>query len=349
MRAMRTIGLLCGLLVSAAAVKPELNPVPGTQSTTLLFQNADLVCTAVVSSIASVSRQGGNNADTDQETRIINVRVQDYYKRVDPDRHDLRVLVHQNLSRRSSSPGEIFQPGRTFLLFLKSETGNSYSLADRFSSATLFTSITSAQNVSAATGIAKLQTVLSFILSGHNREDSLNAMRLIEGFDSIDSDTVLRVERISGSGDTEVALSAFAVLVKAGTPGRIAELSSYLDQTVDADQSISLLSVASELEHVRDSKQLKEIEHLSASKYLSIRLAAMNSLRNMKNLSSVPTLIDRLDDPDTTVRYIAIITLAEIYGKYDGDFAPSMYLFDAKPKYYSDLWKTWWIERGRKL
>ena len=63
----------------------------------------------------------------------------------------------------------------------------------------------------------------------------------------------------------------------------------------------------------------------------------------------MPTIVLRLDDPDRATQYLAVITLAEILGKYEGDYAPSMYLFDKKTQYYVGLWKQWWTDEGSKL
>ena len=54
----------------------------------------------------------------------------------------------------------------------------------------------------------------------------------------------------------------------------------------------------------------------------------------------------RLDDPDVKVRYLATITLSEIFRK-GGDYAPSMYLFDKNPDFYTGRWKIWWAEQSQ--
>jgi len=76
-----------------------------------------------------------------------------------------------------------------------------------------------------------------------------------------------------------------------------------------------------------------------------IRRGAMQALRLMKNPQAAPTLVKRLDDTDGYVRYLAVISLAETFGKYE-DYAPSMYLFDDNPGFYISLWKDWWAHEG---
>ncbi len=75
----------------------------------------------------------------------------------------------------------------------------------------------------------------------------------------------------------------------------------------------------------------------------------MNALRAMRDRRSIPALIKRLDDSDSNVQYLALITLSETVGKQDGDFAPTLYLFDKKPQFYLDLWKDWIQKEGDSL
>jgi hypothetical protein len=75
----------------------------------------------------------------------------------------------------------------------------------------------------------------------------------------------------------------------------------------------------------------------------------MDAIRGTKSTTSIPFLMAKLNDPDRDVQYVALISAAEILNKDEGDFAPSMYLFDQKPQYYLGLWKQWWLEEGSKL
>jgi hypothetical protein len=71
----------------------------------------------------------------------------------------------------------------------------------------------------------------------------------------------------------------------------------------------------------------------------------MQSLRKMRSPRAAPVVVSRLDDPNSDIQYLAVITLAETFGKY-GDYAPSVYLFRQRPQYYVDLWKKWWEKDG---
>jgi hypothetical protein len=60
---------------------------------------------------------------------------------------------------------------------------------------------------------------------------------------------------------------------------------------------------------------------------------------------NAPTLVQRLDDSDPLVQYLAVITLAETFGKYQ-DYAPGIGPFNKNPQYYRNLWKKWWAENS---
>ncbi len=74
----------------------------------------------------------------------------------------------------------------------------------------------------------------------------------------------------------------------------------------------------------------------------------MQALRRIRNAQAASCLIDRLDDSNSYVSYLSLITLAETFEKY-GDYAPNMELFDGNPRFYINLWKAWWVENGHNF
>ncbi len=235
---------------------------------------------------------------------------------------------------------QIFSKDEKALIFLKSTSSGTYVLVDRFLGVTPFTFLP--QN-SVGSGLEKLQHALAEILRQSVRDDQINAMRVLQGFEKLDPDTISRLTMLSDSGDQEIALSAIAVLLKTKRLEDLERLKAYLDSHGSEDQPIAIMSISSELAQLQNPKTLSILQVLSGSKVISIKQGAMQAIRGMKSPSSGPTLIQRLDDSDGYVRYLAVITLAETFEKY-GDYAPNMALFDKNPKFYTDLWKKWWAE-----
>jgi HEAT repeat protein len=99
------------------------------------------------------------------------------------------------------------------------------------------------------------------------------------------------------------------------------------------------------LSAIRDERAIASLEQLASSKYFEIRGGALYALRGIKDPR---TLIQRLDDERPELQYRALITLNEIFN-LNGDYGPSVKLFDGQPQKYIALWKKWWQEHGQFL
>jgi len=102
-----------------------------------------------------------------------------------------------------------------------------------------------------------------------------------------------------------------------------------------------MINIGGELGQIGNERTRTVLESFAGSRYLPIRLGAMSAIRRIRSPESASVLIQRLDDIDENVRYLAVITLAEIFQKY-GEYAPGMGLFDKNPGKYVELWKDWY-------
>jgi HEAT repeat protein len=152
---------------------------------------------------------------------------------------------------------------------------------------------------------------------------------------------------LSSSKDPEIAFWALAVLLNAKVPGSLESLNKYLQTYEGNSTPIAWTGIDSDLHQIRDPEARPLLETLTESRHVPIRFGAMQALRKIKSPKSAPALVRRLDDSDRTVQYIAVISLAEILGKYEGDYAPAMPTFEKNPGKYTDLWKQWWAEHGQ--
>jgi hypothetical protein len=304
-------------------------PVPGTQPLGPVFEAADLVCDCVVVSTKTIDEEWvqatvGNPILRRHMTAI--VEVEDIYRSSARSTKDIAV----------GYDGDMLRAGERGVFFLKSAKAG-YIFADQFLGVTACGSLAPRPE---SLGLLKLQLALVDVLSGSTREDQINAMRLLQGFDVLEERSLSSVAALTTSADPETALTALAVLLKGRVPGSVERLKTYLDGYQGAATPIALLSIGSDLGQVNNTSALRAVEALASSRYLSIRFGAMNALRRLRDPLSIPVLIERLSDSDDNIRYLAVITLAEISGK-TGDYAPSMYLFDKNPSFYVNLWKEW--------
>ncbi|MGH9511695.1 MAG: HEAT repeat domain-containing protein [Terriglobales bacterium] len=312
-----------------------------------MFEASDLVCSCFVKSLRTLDEQKLGRPGKSFTKRLVEakVRVDDSYKDSAqlPAEVDIRVVFDEEIPITGSMPRLL--SSESGLMFLKLTSNSVYEFTDRFIGVTAFASFSTPQD---GTGLSKLQSALAGVLQGNNGRDQYNAMRILEGFDQLAPKTLKDVRNFRASSDPKIALSSIAVLLKFRVPGGAQALVDYLRTHEMSSTPDAILSVGGELSQVSDPEELKPLEALTSSEILSIKLGAMSGLRKIRSPGSAKTLVARLDDPNSDIRYLAVITLAEIFSK-SGDYAPSMYLFDQNPDFYTNEWKTWWTGEGRNL
>jgi hypothetical protein len=325
----------CGVCLSA------IGPIPGDTRVRPAFEKADLVCKCTVSS-TSVSnaqfRDGTGTLRTGERVRA-NLTVEDVYK----SNGQVGQPVVLDYVRGGASTDISVQNGQTLLLFLTRNDGN-YSFADPFIGATSFSSL---PQQGGQPGLAKLERALVAVSLQQNHDESIRALALLQGFDALSPQSLAAVHTLTTSPDRNIEARALAVLLQTKTPQSVADVRRFLDMYLDEAESPALLSIGGELNQISDNRSRADVEVLSASRFLSVRIGAMNALRHMKDRRSAPVLIQRLDDSNSFVRYLAVMTLAETFDKYDDGYAPSAPLFDNNSGFYTNLWKTWWSQQAR--
>jgi hypothetical protein len=338
--------LVTSLLLGGS--RPDIMPIPGSQRLKPVFDSSDVVCFCVVQSVDITEgpipqNSPGRSVLWTRRIRFV-AQVRDSYREANTANEPLVVQVEDNApaASKTNSP---FKPGRGFLLFLKSTPAGFYVLADTFLGATPFNSI---PRQGTADGFDKLQDVLSAIAIGPNEDDEIRALHLLQGFDSLGQRTIQIAQSLTNATNPEVAVTAIALLLNTKTLNSLQALAAFLQRYQGDYHSWGFINIDSSLAQFRDPDTLPILETLSHSRSVSVRDGAIRALRGIRSPEAVQVLVERSDDADQTIRYLAVITLAETLGKYDGDFAPSMYLFDKNPEYYTGLWKQWWRDVGSK-
>ena len=310
------------------------------------FDKSDLICNCSVGPIVVVEERlipSPPGPPLKRRLMRASVEVEDAYKVSGPAEQSVVIEYYQDLPSTSASQPGLFQ-GETALLFLRATSSAHYAFSDPFFGATAFNTL---PKETGEPGLSKLESALAAATTQPNRSDRISALRILQGFVNLRQDTISTMRCLLASDDSEIAIMALAVFLKTKTPESVEELKTYLDLNKEKPEPVGLGTLATELGQIRDERAIGTIEALSSSQYVSIRYGALQALRGTKDPRSIPTLVKRLDDPDSTNQYLAVIALAEILGNYGGDLAPSMYLFDKKPQYYIGLWKRWWDEEGK--
>ena len=310
----------------------DVAPVPGTQDVSALFDNADMVCSCVVDSV----RDNGSDfvyTDTGRVLRqhsVASVHALKTYKSVSPLSTSFEVEYDDAL----------LSAGQSALIFLKSAGASTYTLADPFIGVTYF----EVPPRGSKQGLQGLEAALTQIARGTNQDDELNAMKLLQGLQRFSPETISTVSLLCDSSRPDIAFAAFGVLLKTGLAEYVKKFRDYIRDHPTDEAPLPILSIGSELGQVRDTQALSALEELSTSRLLSVRIGSMQALRAMKSPAAAPAIVKRLDDSDGYIRYLAVMTLAETFAKFN-DSAPNMSLFDRNPEYYVGLWKSWWVQQ----
>ena len=334
------VSLMVLFLITACGVcLSTLAPIPGEVRVRPVFEKADLVCKCTVNS-TSVSngefRDGSGALRVGERVRA-NLRVEDVYKSNGQDGQPV-VLDYVKTPSMDIS----VRNGQTLLLFVTRSDGT-YSFADPFIGATSFSSLPSERG---QPGLGKLERALVAVSLQQNHDDSIRALVLLQGFDALSPESLTAMQTLTMSADRNIEARAVAVLLQTKTPQSVADVRRFLDMYPGEAEPPALISIGGELNQISDNRARVDVEALSASRFLAVRIGAMNALRHMKDRGSAPALIQRLDDNNSFVRYLAVITLAETFDKFDDGYAPSEPVFDANPVYYTNLWKSWWSQQA---
>jgi len=335
---MKFLTVVLAVLGVGLSVRAQPGPVPGHLPIALAFKDSDVVCSGKVLSTVVESEEPPPIGL--QHIRAI-VEVQDAFKPA-----DLKVEERLTLRFVRQYPGvSMYRPvvgkSETAILFLKKTADGSYEFANYWAGAESFQVLPKA---SGGTGLARLESALINALEqappGGPYHDDLRAVYMLESFPVLSPEGLARMSKLANSPQPDIALAAIGTLLKTKSPRSVELLRAYLESYRGDKEPMSVWGIGAWLREIDDPVARPTLEALSGSRFTSVQLGAMDALRKMKNPSSVPVLIQRLDDSNKVVRYQALITLSEIFHK-DREFAPSMQLFDQDPERYVSAWKLW--------
>ncbi len=291
------------LRIAAEAVQ-----ILGMEPVRPVFDKADVVCGLRVDSAKIVRLQGGGTDSAPQDFVRVTGTILDVYK---SDLTPSGSLVFQFPENPMSNGATGFREGDVVLLFLSK--GNSvYELANPYIGRIPFSRL---DPVPGNPGFDKLESALVLVLQRGNRADQITALEFLEGFDRVAPATMSAVSVLFSSADPRVALAALTILLKTGTPASVARFAAYLETYKGEQPPLELFIASTALGVVTDPAARVDLERLSGDMHTDVRRAAMRALRHIASAKSAPVLIQRLDDPDGNVSYLALITLAEIFDK----------------------------------
>jgi hypothetical protein len=323
------------LLISIAAAFPlcaELSPayVPISQ----LYRQADAVVIGHCESVRS---------SADAETSTINHEV--LFSSAQVYKAEVAATFTVQIPRRPIAAGAPACGQAYWLLFLKHTDSNGvYSLSDPthgIRPLPVFVPSTSAPSE----GLSALEETLTQIATAAESRGAVEALGVLRDFDRIDPQTVSVLKLVSQRPDPMQRLLALETLARI-------EPSLYFGPFTEAFKNktapdgIAFARLCEVAEGARTTNQLGPLMAMTDwQNYPGLRECAMQGIRKLRAPASVAFLMRHLDDSQTDVAYLALITLSEITG-LTGEYAPGFGIYRANHEEYKKRWKNWWVERG---
>jgi hypothetical protein len=189
-----------------------------------------------------------------------------------------------------------------------------------------------------------------------NDPEGVEMMNILLQFHNISSPTISELDAIGKMSPSKLSLLALEVLCRSGghsrkyVPRLIAMLNDIgtkppMDFTELGNLGYGLDYMIETIDNDTTVADLEGLKKLSNFKVLG--LDAMAAIRRFHDPETIPFLVTKLDSDDRDIQYEAVITLAEVTGKDEGDFAPGGGPFDQNPSKYIALWKDWYQSQGK--
>jgi hypothetical protein len=172
---------------------------------------------------------------------------------------------------------------------------------------------------------------------------------MLHGFSTLSGDAFDLLRLYTHSIDPEVAMGAYAALTKFADPRDLMSLCDYVNEAggTTAASAVGYYNFASIVD-ISEPNARQALECLARAPKPGLNIYAMEAIRRIRAPESVPELIKHLDDSDSMMAYLAVITLSEIVHRPD-EPGPGVPAFEQDKSRYILSWKRWWLEKGSGL
>ena len=339
--------LLMSLVLLPVLCTAEPVPTPDSGVIGPSFAVSDLVCVGRVTGTHDVSAElvpePPGTYPIKIITKVISLAVDRCYKG-DAEEIDVTVTTHD--PRMLVSDFRPVPAGEDLLVLVRRAANGSFTLADPYWSK--WKAALQTLPAPAASGMPQLERdLLANLTPGGDPNSVMTNLRILKALDKPSDAALTLVRSLFADPSLEVALEALSIAVKSGRAEDLRALAGFLEQrkpTLSPD--ILAQHDFSALMNPREAGAYLALESLGDLPYAELRDQAREGIRHLRNPRAVPWLIGHLDDSDPLLRYLAVISLAEITGR-GGENGPGMGQFNKNPSKYTDAWKQWWADGGR--
>jgi hypothetical protein len=320
------VGLLACLLLTSTFALTKIIPSPGSFNLDQLFEQSDIVFVAQVKSISHLEKGSvrasllpnrffkGKNRSTPQLETIFEV---------------------------PSNGPQLLAEGDQALFFLK-EDGSGFTPTQPTYARFHITHLAASEPHE---GLGGLEADLESGLTDRDKGRVSTNLELLLGFTRLEFP--LKVEGVISSDDPQIRVLGHAILLKNGITTHTSEMLPLLE-SIPPDSAVSVLEIGETLSGLPEPALLPVANQLSRSKHKSLRIDSLQALIRLNSASSVPYLVERLNDRDRYVAFLAVKALAGITGFSDDNYLPAYAVFDKDPTPYLTRWRSWWKVAGQE-
>jgi hypothetical protein len=258
--------LACILLIFStwAPAHADIAPIPGSVLVRPVFDRSDVACAgAVTSTTARDSQIRVGDRSFVRRHITASVQIVDLYKAPNPVPAQINIEYELDIDGGNRIGGSRFdlKEGQVVPLFLARTVNGAYVFADDFLGAVELPSLAKRGG---DLGMGKLEFALMDDASRSTDGERLRALRLLQGLESPSEETISGIEPYIRATDSDLALTASAVMLKTKTPESVHLLRQYLDQLTGTSQPVVLVSLGAELGQVADENCERDVVALRA-------------------------------------------------------------------------------------
>lgn len=305
-----------------------------------LTRKSDVVCVGIVSSLTANGTatvfSGGNSYTVD--VKLATISVDRYVKGTDGPAITTEVYNAQNLDLE----GQDVLVGQRGIFFLKDKSGTTYKPTLRefvFAPALATAPASGAQDVDGV--MAELSQVVAS--SSASLADRQLAIYILGETLQLEYQAAAMSSLRDEAGKTAspVRVDAAVVLLQNDdvsavdfVADRVLQTSPPLDGTTQQHINTALLG------RLKNPLAIPALIRLLGSTDATVRRGAAASLRRTQSQGALePLARTGLEDADQTVRYFAVMGLAELVGDYQ--HGPAITVYRQNESMYLDYWRTW--------
>lgn len=170
-------------------------------------------------------------------------------------------------------------------------------------------------------------------------------LRMLAGIGTLQSTEQIRT--LGKNSNLEVRGAAFLTLLFVHDYSEIQPTLDFLALDVHNSQLVLLQNtVLGTFNTIKDAAALKALQANASSHSGRVRSAVVKGLQSIKSPESVPYLIGLLDDPEPSIRYDAVVALADIEQKGPG-WTTNIVAYKHEEGAIIPKWKEWWETEGK--